>query len=466
MRPFGSGIAELDDYVAPVICIMGNLTMRSAEFQVVKSRPTKRYVDWMQTVNQIHSDAVGRHRNLFFEWSLGHDNVEKVYKDLKDMLDRLNCHICVGSIIDPATDESNIVAYIRRTNYVKVPDMTVEGHAPDIFYPVSAGRRQDALTDAITVFSSMVSAAAGDIVVQKSSSNEEAISFHQIMHAVQNLSKLELAMVKGQIKAKTKNEMTNFDHQFLRVLPSVMEIISINDRSAGSMLFNAYDPPFKVCPLDMLINMDQQGTRLKEVVMAEETFALRDPFRKASILENYSVILLGACATTGFGKTQYTLALAIEWVKAYCEFNGNPKDSAMIYMSSAVDPAKSIQFKAGMAWVLDEFHPFDSNQLVHMSETMLKVLLTPQMAGTVRGRSDDVKLVPGVARLISANSNSPEAWCGNSCAWSAPLRRKSICFNISEPLVSDTWRDDVAVQVNGAITGFDAVLATNTTRLQ
>ena len=134
-------------------------------------------------------------------------------------------------------------------------------------------------------------------------------------------------------------------------------------------------------------------------------------------------------------------------------------------MSSTIDPAKAINFKAGMAWILDEFHPFDGQQLVHMSETMLKVLLTPQMAGTIRGRNEDVRLVPGVARLISANSNSPEAWCGTASAWSEPLRRKSICYTISAPLCSEQWRLHAAEQSNNDNAGFDAVLANNTQRL-
>ncbi len=117
-------------------------------------------------------------------------------------------------------------------------------------------------------------------------------------------------------------------------------------------------------------------------------------------------------------------------------------------------------------WVLDEFHPYDSQQLVHMSETMLKVLLTPQMAGTLRGRKDDVKLVAGVARLISANSSSPQAWCGTASEWSEPLRRKSILYNITSPLCSEAWRNDAELQNGNDNQGFDAVLSNNTARLQ
>lgn len=461
----GCGLRVLDVYVAPVLCVFGNLTMRRAPFHVVQTQPSKTYIDFRATVEEVAVASMARRHNIFVEWSLGHSDAEKVFHDINKRLQHHDCFLCVGILADPDTDERNVLAYIRKQGTRSLPDLTLDGCAPSVYCPLTDTRRQNAAVNAISTFAAVICTAAGNIVVQKPS-QEQDVSFHQVLHACQSLSKLDLAMIKGQIRAKTKKEQSEFDLMFMRVLPVIMEIRQINDASAGSMLFNSYAPPFKVCPLDKLINLGQLGRRLKEVAMTEETFTLKDAFRKASILENFSVILLGSTTTTGYGKTQYTLRLAIEWTKAYCEFYQLPKDSAMIYISSTIDPAKNVQFRPGMAWILDEFHPYDSQQNVHMSETMLKVLLTPQMSGTIRGRCEDVRLVAGVARLISANSNSPQAWCGDASVWSEPLRRKSIHFNITEPLCSDEWRVQASSESAAVNAGFDHVLLRNTEALQ
>ena len=458
------GIDALDDYLLPVLCVLGNLTMRKAPFQVVRTQPTSTYVNFRATVEEQDLSLARRRHNIFLEWALGHNDVQKVFDMLNARISSLGCYLCVGTVVDPDTEECNILAYIRKQSFAVLPDLTIDGHAPSCYYP-NSGQPQQKVASAITAFASLIGTAAGNIIVHKPANKDEP-SFHQVLHACNSLSKLDLAMVKGQIKAKAKKDLLEFDMQFLRILPTIMEIRQITDAAAGSLLFNAYDPPFKICPLDKFINMNQVGTRLKEVVMTEEAFSLKDLFRRSSILQNYSVILLGATTTTGFGKTQLTLRLAVEWVKAYCEFNGNSKDTALVYMSSTIDPAKSVSFRPGMAWILDEFHPYDSQQLVHMSETMLKVLLTPQMGGTLRGRSDDVKMVPGVARLISANSASPQAWCGAASAWSEPIRRKSICYNIEQPLCSEAWRVQAADETATENAGFDNIFSRNTADLQ
>ena len=460
------GIAALDDYLAPVLCVLGNLTMRHAPFQIVRTQPTGTYSDFRSTVEELDLSTARRRNNIFLEWALGHDNVQEVFDIVNAKISSLNCYLCVGTLVDPDTQECNILAYIRKQGFSALPDLSIDGQIPSCYYPQHlTGSRQQKAINAITAFASLVGTCAGNIVIEKPSKKDQS-SFHEIFHAVQSLSKLDLAMVKGQIKAKSKDDLLDFDVQFLRVLPVIMEIRQINDAASGSLLFNAYDPPFKVCPLDKFINMCQVGTRLKEVALTEETYTLRDLFCRSSLLQNFAVILLGATATTGFGKTQFTLRLAMEWVKAYCEHHGKSKDTALVFMSSTIDPAKSVTFRPGMAWVLDEFHPYDAQQNVHMSETMMKVLLTPQMAGTIRGRNEDVKMISGVARLISANSGSPEAWCGTMSAWSEPLRRKSICYSIEQPLCSDAWRSQAADETATENAGFDDVLLRNTSALQ
>ena len=66
---------------------------------------------------------------------------------------------------------------------------------------------------------------------------------------------------------------------------------------------------------------------------------------------------------------------------------------------------------------------------------MLKVLLSPRQAGTLRARNKDIKLCEGVVRIITSNAVDGQDWCGKKIPWSDPLKRKSIRFNITKPLV-------------------------------
>jgi hypothetical protein len=148
---------------------------------------------------------------------------------------------------------------------------------------------------------------------------------------------------------------------------------------------------------------------------------------------------LGSDSTTGYGKTQFALRLACEWAKVLAESRGLSRDAAQVVLMNSLDAAKDVEFKPGMALVLDEFSPADSEPLVYISENMLKVLLCPSVIGTIRARNQEIKLCEGVARIITANAASPADWCGAKITYSEPLRRKSIVFQITKPLCDPRW---------------------------
>ena len=62
-----------------------------------------------------------------------------------------------------------------------------------------------------------------------------------------------------------------------------------------------------------------------------------------------------------------------------------------------------MQFKPGYCRVLDEFNPADGTQAIYMSENMMKVLLAPQIPGTVRCRNDDKILPMGMPCIFTGN---------------------------------------------------------------
>jgi hypothetical protein len=221
------GLAALDDYLAPVICVLGNLTMRTTAFHIVQTQPTSTYVNFRATVKEIDVSEVKRKPNIFLEWALGHNDVQKVFDTLNARVSSLSCYLCVGTLVDPDTEECNILAYIRKQSFAVLPDLTIDGHAPSCYYPShSTGKAQQKVASAITAFACAIGTAAGNIIVNKPADKDEP-SFHQVLHACQSLSKLDLAMVKGQIKAKAKKDLLEFDLQFLRVLPVIMDIRQI-----------------------------------------------------------------------------------------------------------------------------------------------------------------------------------------------------------------------------------------------
>ena len=124
-----------------------------------------------------------------------------------------------------------------------------------------------------------------------------------------------------------------------------------------------------------MINLNlQKGTRVEEETMKTKTCNLTDLFTKR-LFDKYGIVILGPPATTGFGKTQFALRLAVEFAKAYNKVKGLPKEDAVVVFTNTIDGAKDVKFKPGYVWVLDEVNPSDQTQAIHMSENMMKVLL-------------------------------------------------------------------------------------------
>ena len=74
-------------------------------------------------------------------------------------------------------------------------------------------------------------------------------------------------------------------------------------RKNNATVFNAYDPPMMVCPMELLTNLYQTGTRLKEVSMEKDTCTFKQLLSDASIVERFAIPILGENRTTSFGET-------------------------------------------------------------------------------------------------------------------------------------------------------------------
>ena len=181
--------------------------------------------------------------------------------------------------------------------------------------------------------------------------------------------------------------------------------------------------------------------------MTNATFNLTELFTKP-LLTKHGIVILGASSTTGFGKTQFALRLAVEWAKAYNEVMQLPKEDAVVVFSNMLDVAKEVRFKPGYIWVLDEVSPCDQTQAIHMSENMMKVLMAPSAPGSIRCRNADLVLPAGVPRIFTGNAESAEEWVGNRLKWSAPIQRKTVVFIVKAPLVPDSWRNQETTAEN------------------
>ena len=151
-------------------------------------------------------------------------------------------------------------------------------------------------------------------------------------------------MIKGEVLVKPTKERSPFEQTFLRAVAQLTKVQKMRAMSSSGLVFNAYRPPFPIVPLNHIINIDQQGTKLVEQTRTTEHHTLWDLLSNCTILSRYAALILGADSTTGFGKTQFALRLACEWSKAMAEDRGLSKDAAQVCFMNSLDAAKDIEF--------------------------------------------------------------------------------------------------------------------------
>ena len=79
-----------------------------------------------------------------------------------------------------------------------------------------------------------------------------------------------------------------------------------------------------------------------------ETCNLQDLYIKPP-MHKYGILILGSAETTGFGKSQFALRLAVEWCRAYHEATGCPKEDCCVVFTNTLDVARDIVFKKATA---------------------------------------------------------------------------------------------------------------------
>jgi len=174
------------------------------------------------------------------------------------------------------------------------------------------------------------------------------------------------------------------------------------------------------------------------------------------MLQRFSIGLHGDNTTTGFGKTMTAILLASLYARSLQAAGLLPSGKHRLLVTNTAEAGKTVNFETDgiLVWLLDEFEPGDRDQQQHMSEAMLKILLTPALQGTMRCKGTETLAVPsGLSRIFTSNSPNGDAWCGNRFEWSGPMRRKHIWFQVHQPLLTPEARaepvDDNAVDEPG-----------------
>jgi hypothetical protein len=239
-------------------------------------------------------------------------------------------------------------------------------------------------------------------------------TYDEIFDAVKTFSHKALLQLHGRCCSKYYKHRTPFEATFLRVYKDILLMRELNNRNTPK-IFNAFEPPIPIVPLEMLTNLtEHQGTRFSEVSQTTETCNLQDLYIKPLMHES-GILILGSPVTTGVSKSPFALRLAVEWCKAYHEAIGCPKEDCCVVFTNTLDVARGIVFKRSYWWIVDEMMPADGTQTIYMSENVMKAFLTPLAPAKIRRRNSDLVLPPGMPRIITANATSAEEWCCFRC---------------------------------------------------
>ena len=367
----------------------------------------------------------------------GDFKLSDAYKALADKWIGHQVVFCVGLVAG-----CGLAVYLNRKGHKCLPTALGIGDRTDTIKAPKFYRFKNFRTGAIeqslvTVFATMTETTSD---MKISTPRVGNFSFDQFMDIVKKLDFRQVLVMKGRATATPWKKRNEYELGFLRCWKSLMEIRELDLKKQGTG-FNAYNPPFDIIPLNKMVKLEtQKGTRMKEVDMTTESFNLLDLFNK-ELLNKHGIVILGPSATTGFGKTQFALRLAVEYAKAYNQVAGLPQEDAVVVFTNTLDVAREVAFKPGYVWVIDEMNPSDQQQTVHVSENMMKVLMAPTVQGSIRGRNNDIVLPRGVPRIFTGNAENAQQWCGHRVKWTEPLQRKAIVFEITQPIVPASWRN-------------------------
>ena len=438
-----SGIAQLDLAVhGEPYAIVGRLSLyareqseghggRSLEWDLVEER--------LEPVASIA--LLRRSVNVVLKYKACGLSVSQVYNKFEELLGYVDHKLCVGALRD-----GDVVVFFRKNDMKSITTFNIEGPGGAVLSPVlyrfkTRGNICHEMDETLIMLSKAVGDTMTNLAIVMPRAGE--FSFDQLYTSFAKLSPPQKLRLKGMCEAVPVKKRNEFETVVLRCYASLTKCQAVKEKTTA-MIFPASRPPWPVCPLEFLIGMDQRGSRLLEQTSGQfEHISLRQLVRDPTLMSRYGIVL--ASPMTGIGKTMFACRLAMEWSLAAVAAAGLPSSRAQVVFTNSFDAARSITFDPYMVWVIDEVSPGDSNQLAFSSENILKVLLNPSMAGTINAKHGSIELPALVPRIFTCNNTSASDWCSNggrnkSLKWELLHARKSIWFQLKEPLCLPDWK--------------------------
>ena len=427
----------------PHLGTMGSLTLYTAPKMARTVRPVQPFAEAKARMIDITNGAHDWHRQqhlcLMYE-GLGL-SAEEFYKAVGESWSTHNVSFFVG--VDSTNQQS--MAFVYTPGYKSVPSFIVNGQSPLVLrfktkFPDSRRLHVD-LTCLGNAYDNVISCLYFHLEYAE-------VTIERLKEATKTLSDSQLLEFKGKAECTTWKKRSETQHAFLRVYKTLIDMRSLSRDGKKNLFLNAFDEHPDVVPLDQLINVHHlNGVRLSDhdhgVVVK---YSLKQLFQEPELLVQYGIVMVGANSTSGYGKTRFMKRLGLEWCKSYAIAHDIPKDRANVAFLATPDLLKDVDWDKVLLVILDEFHPYDGNQLSHISETIMKQLLCPSDVCTFRGLYKQVVIPRHVPRLITGNIPEGELtkpftnWYGARVPYSAPLRRKAIHFHLEHPLCSSEWR--------------------------
>ena len=221
-----------------------------------------------------------------------------LYKFVREKMGKARCLMRVSSMLNEPS-----MVFIHRQDDEPVPVMSL---GTKVYKFKTGGRGNKACETIIETMLFTKGSSTSNFVFR---APQGQFSFDELLEATRTLTEKEIHRMKGTVECKPMKQRTEFDSAFMRCLSTIHKLKDM-DR-VNNTLINAFNPKTLVCPMELLINMGQEGYRLKEVEMHNEVYSLRQLLTNAEIMSRYTILILGANGTTGFGKTQFALRLYI-----------------------------------------------------------------------------------------------------------------------------------------------------------
>ena len=447
-------VPELAAFTWPTICTLDNCTLRRCPFMVTHNEPTMVFDDLQGDALILSPDGQinSRARSFVLEYEVANDDVAAMHEELANQVKGRDIDIIVGTLPPSVLtgETTTALAYFRKNDTKKLSPPTLSGLLPRV-YRVNPGGGPRSAAMCVQKICKTLSFIAGTIFMQTS---DFEYSMEQLTEAVKSLSAESFNMLKGKFLLKAKKERTDFECAFLRVSTILASNVPKDVGKVTPLLIDLLDPPEWVRSLSALRGLEVVGQRLVEEPDIWQTYTLRDIFCNPGILQQYSIALCGDNATTGFGKSMVSIVLACVYAQALQKqrkSRGQPDlEKRYALLSNNLDAAKLVDFAVVLLWLLDEVEPHDAAQQQFMSESILKVLLTPKLQCSLRVKGSDVLVIPaGTGRIFTSNCPTGEDWVGSRFKWTSPMARKVIWFTITEPLLSlEARREEITEEAN------------------